>query len=380
MRMLFISHEPWYGDIVTELRKDHVVDYVFKGPGFRIQNGDIRIPALFGIHRAFSLIACLIVHCLLPGRRYDVCLTDYKSPYFPALFLLLPRFAGGRGTRYIYDMRTVPVDYDDARQAVCERSFSRKVSFANRYFDGISVITGEMKKYIEEKYAPFIKPVGIWESGVDTGKFTVTERDQALRRSFGFRDDDFVCFYHGSMGLKRGVVELAEAFAVLSRKNRNIKLFALGSGKCCGKVREIIEQKGLGDQVKLHGQVAPDAVPRFISMADLCVIPLADIDWWRVSSPLKLMEYIACGKNILLSRMVAHLNVVGGECGYSWVDRITAESLAEGIESCYRRHEADPAGYRNNGLQERARLVNGISWGCRARSLSEFITAVVGGP
>lgn len=378
MRMLFISHEPWYGDIVNELRKFNEVDYIYLGSTYKTAKGDFQISGLIGSRKVFCFCAFLVANYLLMRNRYDICLTDYKSLYFPAVFLFIRKYIKGCKTKYIYDIRTIPVDHEDSRISFYEKDFLKKLSFADRYFDGITVITWEMKSYIQRKYMSFKKPVGIWESGVNTANFIVMDKDLSLRRSLGFQDDDFVCFYHGSLGLKRGVGELVEAFTILVREYSGIKLFILGSGKCHDKLLEIIERNNLDANVKLKGWVVGEMVPRFISIADLCIIPLPDIDWWRVSSPLKLMEYIACGKNILLSRMAAHLNVVGGDCGYFWVDRITADSLAEGIEDSYRRYMADPVRFRENGLLERERLVNEISYGCRARSLLGFITTVVG--
>ena len=112
---------------------------------------------------------------------------------------------------------------------------------------------------------------------------------------------------------------------IIKPRENKIKLFLLGSGDSFDKICEIIRTYNLQDTVKLHGWVDYDQVPEFISIADLCIVPLPDIDWWRVSSPLKLMEYIACGKNILLTDMVAHTNVIGRNGNYFLIREPTPE-------------------------------------------------------
>jgi glycosyltransferase involved in cell wall biosynthesis len=54
-----------------------------------------------------------------------------------------------------------------------------------------------------------------------------------------------------------------------------------------------------------HEQVAD-----YISLADICVVLLPRLPWWEISSPLKLMEYLAMEKPIVLSDINAHQSIV----------------------------------------------------------------------
>ena len=130
------------------------------------------------------------------------------------------------------------------------------------------------------------------------------------------------------------------------------------------------------DTVKLHGWVDYARVPEFISIADLCIVPLPDIDWWRVSSPLKLMEYIACGKNILLTDMVAHTNVVGRDANYFWIREPTPESFAERIEESYRCYKNNPRIFYEKGMTERERFVDKITWERRSLCLQDYFSRI----
>jgi glycosyltransferase involved in cell wall biosynthesis len=152
-----------------------------------------------------------------------------------------------------------------------------------------------------------------------------------------------------------------------------IKLFLLGKGNFYERLQKMIVDLGLDDTIHMHEWVEYNEVPEFISITDLCIVPLPNIDWWRVSSPLKLMEYIACEKNILMTNMIAHTNVVGKNNKYFFVNEITAESLAEEIRKAYKCFKTNPIKYHKGGIAERKKLINIISWENRSKSFEKFL-------
>jgi glycosyltransferase involved in cell wall biosynthesis len=376
MIILIVSQERRYERIVNEIRKSEEVDYIFMGNKLLFDNGDCHLPRLFGFNRGFRLLAYLFTAFKLLGKKYDVCLTDYKCIYMTTFFPVISKLAGFFETCFIYDLRTIPVDYPEEDAKKVEKSFSRKLRFADRFYQGVTVITEEMKSYLSRRYQPFTVPVGIWETGVDVARFRPAEVNLRLRAEMGFDNDDFVCFYHGTITGWRGIIELVQSFSLLKSRDHRIKLFLLGRGSSCDKIRQIISKHGLENTVRLHDWVEYSRVPEYIAMADLCVVPLPDIDWWRVSSPFKLMEYIACGKNILLTDMVAHTNVVGVAEEYFWLDDATPESFAKGILGAYASFREDPVAFTVKGRAAREKYVDPLSWEQRALAFREFLTRV----
>jgi glycosyltransferase involved in cell wall biosynthesis len=378
MKILFVVREPWYNEIVRELRKNNEVDYIFKSSDkFKIENGNYHISKLLGLRRGYSIVAYLLTTYLLLTKNYDVCVTDYRSVYMPTLFPILRSFTHLFKTIFVYDLRTIPVDYTREQAETIEKQFCKEVYFANRYYQGITVITPEMIKYIQNKCTEIRKEVGIWESGVDAEMFRPLPKNLELKQKTGFNVHDFVCFYHGSLSNARGVIELVESFRIIRHREQAIKLLILGRGECSEKLEEIIRDANLEDTVKIHDWVACNEVPQFISTADLCVIPLPDIFWWRVSSPLKLMEYIACGKNILLTDIIAHTDALGTNNNYFWVHETTAHSFAERIIECYKCYKENPDIYFKRGMDERQRHIDHITWGHRSISLQEYLVRLV---
>ncbi len=378
MKILFISQERRYERIVNELRISHEVDYIFKSSELRFEKGDYHLPRLFGYNRGFILLAYLFTTFRLLTKSYDVCLTDYKSVYFTTVFPVFRKMTRLMKTRFIYDIRTIPVEYPEQDSEKVEKQFSRRLRFADSFYQGITVITEEMKNYLRERYLDFSVPVGVWESGVDITRFSPTNKNIRLKVELGFEESDFICFYHGSVSGRRGIIELVQAFRLIMPGQHGIKLFVLGSGEGCDKINEIISKAGLDGTVRLHDWVAYSSVPEFISIADLCIVPLPDIDWWRVSSPFKLMEYIACGKNILLTDMAAHKNAVDGAEEYFWVSEATPESFARGITEAYACFEKDADDFCRKGIAAREKFIDSIGWERRSHSLREYLSRITG--
>ena len=230
-----------------------------------------------------------------------------------------------------------------------------------------------MKRYLQTQHGAITKPTCTWGSGVLESVFRPMPRDTQLRCSFGFHQNDFVVFYHGSFGNARGVVELIQGFAAASSEHGDMRLLMVGSGAAEGRMRDSIEKLGLSGVAVIQDQVEIGRVPSLISIADLCVVPLSDIDWWRVSSPLKLMEYIACGKTILLSEMVAHTNVVGHTRNYFWFKDVTAESISQALKMAFKSFTENPQHYYGRGMIEREKHIGEITWHVRLSNLERFL-------
>ncbi len=65
------------------------------------------------------------------------------------------------------------------------------------------------------------------------------------------------------------------------------------------------EALGVDDQVQFRGFVPYEHVADEIAQADVCICPLPDRLEWNVSSPLKVFEYMACAKPMILTPIPA---------------------------------------------------------------------------
>ena len=224
-----------------------------------------------------------------------------KLSYLTSILLLIIRAIFGGSYRLVFDVRSIPVEVKKKSNIM---KFKNSLHFAYRFFDGYTFITEGTKKVCDLYIRKRFKNFELFPSGFNEEIMKPLEDNRLLKKTLGMDNSVKIIFYHGSISKRRGVIELIEAVKILNA-TRNVMLVVVGDGDA-----EIIEEIKKNDSAVYLPPVNHTEVPRYISIADVCVSPLPDILWWRISSSLKVMEYMACGKPIALSRMKAHTDVV----------------------------------------------------------------------
>lgn len=85
---------------------------------------------------------------------------------------------------------------------------------------------------------------------------------------------------------------------VLSLIKKDIEFVVVGgTKKRITALTEIAEAEGIEDSVTFVGRVSHDEVPKLINESDICLGPFAKS---RKASPLKIYEYLACGREVIV--------------------------------------------------------------------------------
>jgi glycosyltransferase involved in cell wall biosynthesis len=137
----------------------------------------------------------------------------------------------------------------------------------------------------------------------------------AARRTLGLEPCAPLIVYSGMTFSYRGVDRLLEAFALLLSAIPNARLALVGGrpaeiAQLCGQAASL----GLDGAVVWAGQLARDAIPPFLHAADVLVIPDTVTD--VTASPLKLFEYLAAGRVVVLPDIPALAEVLAPDVGY----------------------------------------------------------------
>jgi glycosyltransferase involved in cell wall biosynthesis len=207
-----------------------------------------------------------------------------------------------RNNKFIVDIRTTPTNPDNFDTDMV--AFHRQFKYAVQHFDGFSFITPFMEKYIMSNYnVPDYKSVN-WSSGVDVKLFNP---ENYKRKAL---NNPFTLFYHGGISVSRGNLNLIKAVEVLVNKGYNIELIQVGI-VVDDQIKEYIKENKLESWCKLLPPVPLDEIPQLIANSDLPVLPFPHFMAWRVSSPIKLMEYLAMCKKVLAPNMEAFTDVFG---------------------------------------------------------------------
>jgi glycosyltransferase involved in cell wall biosynthesis len=205
-----------------------------------------------------------------------------------------------RRNKFISDIRTTPTSPTTFQSDM--NAFHRQFKYAIRFFDGLSFITPFMKEYILEGYKLKQLKTVCWSSGVDPALFD-PEKYKSERN-----DDAFKILYHGGISISRGNLDLIKAVHSLVGGGYKIELTQVGI-LVDKEIEDYCDENNITSWCKLLPPVSLVEIPQLIADCDLPVLPFPDFMAWRVSSPIKLMEYLAMGKKVLVPNMECFTNV-----------------------------------------------------------------------
>lgn len=254
--------------------------------------------------------------------------------------------------------------------------FTTAVRSAKKLFDGITIITPMMRAEICTKFQISPESVGIWTSGASLSKFDPHEFEKnAVREELGL-NEKFVVFYHGSLGLslaaghRRGIPETIKSLSILKSQCPDLVLFILGNRESFPWIEKICQEYGVTDRVILHDKVDHDAVPEYIALCNVAIVPLQDIWIWRNQSPLKLLEYLSMEKVVIATDIPANRYVIGeSKCGV-YISSADPSEITKGIFYAYENREK----LQKWGKSGRELVMEKYSWEKVAAGLNEYLT------
>ena len=282
--------------------------------------------------------------------------------------------AGSARPVAIADVRTLPVGQSGARGRMVEGSFERGVA-AMDSLDGVTAITGMMLSALQDDYGLDRElPAGIWGSGVDTRLFDPAAIDGGtrarLREELGV-GDAFVIMYHGAISRQRGLGELIAAVRASQDVGpRRVELLLVGDGADRATLLAEAERGGAADRIHYLPPVPNDQIPELIAAADAGVLPFPDLPGWRVSSPIKLFEYLSMERPVVLTDIAAHRAAADGLAAAHFVASNSPADLAAGIEAVASTPSAVIAAAGETARREVAQT---DSWDAQAARLVCFL-------
>lgn len=149
--------------------------------------------------------------------------------------------------------------------------------------------------------------------GVNTSDFKPLEKDKLFAESLGMSPNDNVIVFVGTIYPFAGLVELVNDFDRIENENLNVKLLIVGGGPAFYKLKKLIISKNLESKVILTDFVSQKEIPRYISLADICINPFQINYLTNRILPTKIIEYFACGKSVLSTPLAGTIELLPDE-------------------------------------------------------------------
>ena len=132
--------------------------------------------------------------------------------------------------------------------------------------------------------------------------------------------------YHGRVDLRKGVLELIEAFSQLVEGGRDLRLVVSGIGPDVAAVGERVEMLALGDRVELLGYASYDQAPGVYHRGDVFVSPTYSEGFSNT-----ILEAMASGLPIVSTRSVGVVDCLEDGRDALLVEPQDADGLARAI-------------------------------------------------
>ena len=305
------------------------VDLIASGPnGKNIIKGVevlcFSVPDLYFI-RQFIFHVHVIIYILRNWKQIDVILFNQVSTFwfFPLYIMLFP-FSKNRPL-FVMDTRSVPMEPMDKatlKDNLRVRFKTLMSKIANKWADGQTAITKRMAEY---QGIPQEKLWGTWTSGVNITKFS----DSLNNRHWPRDDDSVIVIYIGTLNYERNLMTLSQSIVDANKQGLNFKLLLYGEGS---EKRDLEAFAGQTNGIiDVRDKVPQDKVSEILTQAHIGALPFPDEDKYRVSSPIKLFEYMGAGLPILATRIVCHTDVIGTGDYVFWAEDATSRGMLNAL-------------------------------------------------
>ena len=123
-----------------------------------------------------------------------------------------------------------------------------------------------------------------------------------LRNHHSISENDYIVAFIGNLAPHHGIEYLIKSAPIVLNVLPNTKFLIVGDGAIKKELINLSERIGVSDEIIFTGRVSYEIVPLYINMADVCVAPFIRARNERIGlSPLKIYEYLACGKPVVAS-------------------------------------------------------------------------------
>jgi glycosyltransferase involved in cell wall biosynthesis len=121
--------------------------------------------------------------------------------------------------------------------------------------------------------------------------------------------------YVGSLDKLRHLELLIQAFSEVLVKKRNVKLLIIGEGNDGPNLKQCANRLNIKEQIIFTGQIPRREIPDLITVADICVSPIQPLSFYKLSSPIKVLEYMAMAKPVVANQEIYEQNEILTESG-----------------------------------------------------------------
>jgi glycosyltransferase involved in cell wall biosynthesis len=141
-------------------------------------------------------------------------------------------------------------------------------------------------------------------AGVDLPKYQDNSYRDEIRRNYQIVDDEILLFFMGWLYDFSGMKEVCEILLKNCDVYPKMKIMIVGEGDILPDLKQLIQKYKEGkSRIILTGKVPFDDIPKYLSAADICLLPAYKNKIMENIVPIKLYEYLAAGKPVIATNL-----------------------------------------------------------------------------
>jgi glycosyltransferase involved in cell wall biosynthesis len=172
----------------------------------------------------------------------------------------------------------------------------------------IITVTEGIKKEMVRQYGIDVKKISIITNGVNVKRFQPTSKIEA-RKKVGLSEPFKYVGFVGGFFPWHGLDQLVEAASYVLKVEPHVKFVIVGAGSMEPLLKKMISIRKLDQAFIFTGSVPFNLVPIYINSFDVCVVFFKSVRK-DPGDPIKLYEYLACGRPVVASNVPGYGDVV----------------------------------------------------------------------
>lgn len=221
----------------------------------------------------------------------------------------------------------------------------------------IITVTPGLKRYLVDKYNLDPTKVVVVENGVNVDELRPMAPKNQPRHILGFV---------GGLEKYQGINYMIEAFSTVTKRLPDAQLHIYGSGPEKQNLVSQVEGLKLEKNVKFKGVVKHESVSKTVSTFSTCIAYYTN-ERSGMNSPFKVLEYLSCGKPVLLSNLPGFKEVFGDVV--ELVKPQNSEELAREVEKSLLRAD-------QNSDKRRKFIIKRYSWTRVCKDIDQTIQGI----
>jgi len=208
-------------------------------------------------------------------------------------------------------------------------------------------------------------------NGVDPDQFSSDGDSIELKKEYG-NEGRTVVLYTGHIEDWAGM-EIIETLAKrMASETPEGLVFLVGAGESVDKLIAVVETAGVSKQFKYGGIKPFSEMPRVVSAVDIALCIFPDTLVSHAASPLKLFEYMSCGKAIVATSVAGTAEALTKDVGILVKPGNTDEICDKVLELCRNPKQREDIGQKARALVERK-----FTWSILTEELATLITKTI---